>query len=620
MCGIAGIVGPRAADHAAAVSRMIGAMAHRGPDGEGLFVAPSGECVLGHRRLAILDLTPAAAQPMSSADGRFTFVYNGELYNFRELQHELEGQGERFTSTGDTEILLRLLSRSLEAVLPRLNGMFAFGLWDERERRLLVARDRFGQKPLYWASSGGLLIFASEVRALLESGLVARQIDREGMLSYLSYGAVQGPRTIVRSIALLPAASMLTVESDGPRVTRYWAPSADRSPASDLELREAFVRAVDRHLIADAPLGLFLSGGIDSSAITSAAARLRNASLTSLCVTFPDQPEQCEAAHARRVAQFAGTEHREIPISGSDLLALLPRALEAMDQPTGDGVNTFLVSHAARLAGIKCVLAGVGGDELFGGYSSFRDVARLLPLQRVNPTLRSGVASLLSWTDPFSRMPAKMIDLLDAPDGVVPLYLARRKTFSSRQLAALGPALVDGRWSAGVEDDELRDLERLVAGRHPYDAVGLLELTCYMREMLLRDADVMGMSRSLEIRLPFLDAEFATRALAQPPETRKPGRFPKQRFTDAIADLLPRATTRRRKQGFELPFQDWMLHDLRGQVKDGIEALAKMDLFAGAQVRSLWERFLVRPNEVGWFRPWSLFSLGGYLQRHRLAP
>src|SRR6478672_8701046 len=198
MCGIAGVVGPRAAEHAGAVSRMIGAMEHRGPDGDGLFVAPSGQCVLGHRRLAILDLTSAAAQPMTSADDRFTLVYNGELYNFRELQRGLEGQGDCFTSTGDTEVLLRLLSRSQEAVLPRLNGMFAFALWDERERRLLVARDRFGQKPVYWSWSNGLLVFASEVRALLESGLVARQIDRDGVLSYLSYGAVQGPRTIVR--------------------------------------------------------------------------------------------------------------------------------------------------------------------------------------------------------------------------------------------------------------------------------------------------------------------------------------------------------------------------------------------------------------------------------------
>jgi asparagine synthase (glutamine-hydrolysing) len=600
---------------------MIGAMEHRGPDGDGLFVSPSGCCVLGHRRLAILDLTKEAAQPMTSADDRFTLAYNGELYNFRELHDELEALGERFSSTGDTQTLLRLLSRSQETALPRLNGMFAFALWDERERRLLVARDRFGQKPLYWTSTDGLLIFASEVRALLQTGLVARQADREAVLSYLSFGAVQGARTIVQSIALLPAASMLTltVNLDGPRVTRYWEPTSYSAPCSDLELRDEFVRAVGRHLIADAPLGLFLSGGIDSSAITAAAARFSNSTLTSLCVAFPDQPGQSEALHARRVAQFVGTDHREIPVSGSDLLALLPRALEAMDQPTGDGINTFLVSHAAKLAGIKVVLSGIGGDELFGGYSSFRDVPRFLPLQRVTPKLRKRMSSLLALADPFSRTPAKMIDLLDAPDGIVSLYLARRKAFSSRQVAALAPTLVDGRWCAGVGEASLRALERLVAGRHPFDAVSLLELTCFMREMLLRDADVMGMSRSLEIRLPFLDSEFASRALALPSETRRPGRFPKQRFTHAIDDLLPRATARRRKQGFELPFKEWMLSDLRTQVKDGIEALARRKVFDGTRVRALWDKFLLRPDEVGWFGPWSLFTLGGYLERHRLA-
>ena len=619
MCGIAGIVGPGAAEHVDAVARMTAAMAHRGPDGDGLYSAPSGQCVFGHRRLAILDPSTSAAQPMRSRDDRFALTYNGEVYNYRELRRALESQGETFTSTGDTETLLRLLMTAGREAIPRLNGMFALALWDDRERRLLLARDRFGQKPLYLARVGALLIFASELRALLESGLVRRECDRQAVLGYLSFGATQGPATMVRGASLLPSASTLELYQGSVAVDRYWVPPRDKRNCSPDELREEFLAAVGRHLVSDAPLGLFLSGGIDSSAVTVAAAQFSSRALTTICVVFPDQPEASEAPHARRIAARIGSDHREIPIGGRELLALLPAALDAMDQPTADAINTFIVSHATRQAGIKVVLSGLGGDELFGGYPSFRDLPWLVQLARAPRAMRAAAAHFLALRDALDRTTAKLVDILQASADLVGVYLARRKTFSSRQVATLAPALIDGGWTAGVPPTRLPELHALVDGRELHDAIGLLELDCYMRDMLLRDSDVMGMNRSIEIRVPFLDTEFATRALQLESAARRPMHHPKWRFTEAMGTLIPRENIERRKQGFTLPFTHWMLDELRDEVEDGVAALATSGLCDEARVRQVWSRFRARPTEVGWARPWTLFILGRFLRQHRLS-
>ncbi len=621
MCGIAGIVGPSAADYHEHVGRMVKALEHRGPDGSGIYVAPSGNCVLGHRRLAILDVSTAAAQPMCSPDARFALSYNGEVYNFRELRRTLEQTGQTLTSTGDTEIVLHVLARSKAEGLAQLNGMFALALWDEVEQQLLLARDRFGQKPLYWARFGEHIIFASEVRALLASDLIPRHLDPAGVQGFLSFGATQGPSTIVRGVSLLPRASALnfTVRERASNVRSYWSPSHLERHADSALLRRSFMAAVERHLVSDAPIGMFLSGGLDSSAITAAAATLSRSRVTSLCVTFPDDPQASEAPHARRVAERFGTDHREIPVTAVEILRLLPTALDSMDQPTGDAINTFVVSHAARAAGLTVVLSGVGGDELFGGYPTFADIRRFVHVQRVPRSLRRQATRLLSINERFSRLPAKLIELLDAPAGVVPIYLARRKSFTSRQVAALAPALGRERWISGVPPERLAALEAVAVGRGVLDAVSELELEAYMGELLLRDADVMGMSRSLEIRLPFLDAELTDLALSFDESVREPGLYPKKWLADALGDLVPRENVERPKQGFAMPFERWMLHELRDQVSAGIDTIARHPLFDEARVREVWSRFRSRPEAIGFFRPWSLFILGRYLEQHQLV-
>jgi asparagine synthase (glutamine-hydrolysing) len=622
MCGIAGIVGKNATDHEDALRRMVDAMRHRGPDGEGYYRSPSGTCLLGHRRLAILDLSDAAAQPMVSPDAQYAFAYNGECYNFRPIRAELAGEGEAFASSGDTEVLFRLLRKRGRACLSGLNAMFAFGFWDEAQKTLLLARDRFGQKPLYYTHRGSLLLFASELRALLASGLVERRINPSAIRGYLAYGAVQGPETIVDGVRLLPAAHYLDYQAQGRESSgRYWTPPTDKQPLAPEMLRDRFCEAVERHLISDAPIGLFLSGGIDSSAIAAAAAKARpDNPPVSLAVIFPDDPSHSEQDHARRMARHAGTEHHEIPLTGSELLARLPSAIAAMDQPTVDSINTEVVSYAARCAGLKVALSGLGGDELFGGYPSFRDIPRLLPWLNALQPLMGKIVEGLSFSTPFSRRIAKLVDLLSCPDNPMAVYLARRRLFTSRQVQSLLPSIRGNGWSAGLPEEALHEMLRLMEQRDLPDAIGLLEMCAYMENMLLRDSDVMGMAHSLEIRVPFLDAEFAGAALRLDSGARVPSRIPKARLVRALGDWLPRENVERPKQGFTFPFVHWMQKELRGEMEGGLEALAaRCPLIAPGIARTLWHRFLARPDSVGWSRPWALYILSNYIMRNELS-
>jgi asparagine synthase (glutamine-hydrolysing) len=619
MCGICGIVGPDAVRHREVVQQMLNALSHRGPDGHGIYAAPSGLCVLGHRRLSILDLTDAASQPMLSTDSRFALSYNGELYNFADLKKETNS-GKPFLSTGDTEVLLRLLARHGRTILPRLNGMFAFALWDEQKKNLLLARDRFGQKPLYVVRVGSLTLFASEIRALLATGLVSGQADPLGVLGFLSYGAVQEPCTIVKGISLLPKATCRTVTVDGMGdPVSYWSPPSQKQEYSPDALRGTFESAVERHLISDAPIGLFLSGGIDSSAVTMAASRRSGGKVSTLTVIFPDQPGYSETAHARRVAALAGTDHHEVPISGEDILAALPGALGAMDQPSVDGINTYVVSLAARQTSLKSVLSGLGGDELFGGYPSFEDIPRVLRIRHLIKPFGAILQKMVAMGEDFSRTTGKILDLMSSTDDWEQTYLARRRLFSLRQIKRLVGNHINGSCTDGFERSRLQMLSGLLQGRTLPDAIGLLEMEVYMGETLLRDSDVMGMANGIEIRLPFLDTDFATYALSLPPEARIPDPFPKHLFVRAFANILPTENIRRSKQGFTLPFEEWLVNELRAEVEEGIAALAsRSSFFDGEGIHRLWQVFQQSPQQIGWQRPWALFVLSRYLNQHGL--
>ncbi len=621
MCGIVGIIGTEAARHRDVVRRMTTALRHRGPDGDGIYVSPSGRCVLGHSRLAILDLSKAASQPITTADDRFALSYNGECYNFRELRESLRRDGQKVTSSGDTEVVLRTLVSRGAATLPDVNGMFALAFWDDREGSLLLARDRFGQKPLYYAESNGLLLFASEVRALLESGLISRRADRDAVVGFLSFGSVQEPSTIVEGVSALAPGTSLAARPDGQRESNcYWTPPHEKRDCPPSELKHAFASSVGRHLLSDAPIGVFLSGGIDSSAIAAAAARVSSGTVKTVSVVCPDAPDLSEQKFARLVAEREGTEHCEVPFSASDQAELIPDAIAAMDQPTVDGVNTYVVSAAARQAGLKVSLSGLGGDELFGGYrGSFVNTLTMLRASKRLGALRRPASVALRRFGTFATRPSKLADMFSSPGDLVSAYLVRRKLFTSDQVGSMFPGLVVSGWCDGLPAGQFASMRRMVQSRADADAIGLLEMRRYMGQQLLRDSDAMGMAHGLEIRMPFLDTGFSASALMLDASARVPSSTPKQRFVQCLSDWLPSETARRRKQGFLLPIQQSMLGPVRAQVAD---CLGRMERFGSLVdmdvVRRQWHEFCRRPQRLGWTRPWSLFVLERYLAHWNL--
>ncbi len=610
MCGIAGIVGPHAEE--SAVRSMVGAMSHRGPDGRGFRSAPSQRCVLGHARLAILDTSEAGRQPMGTPDGRYWIAYNGEVYNHGALRARLQAQGERFSTSTDTEVVLRWLALQGAGGLSDLRGMFALALWDEREQVLLLARDSLGVKPLYvMRRLDGSLAFASEVRALLGASDAPRRVNPQGLLDYLSLGFVLEPDTIVQGVRSLAAGTFLGVDGRGQELRqglfREAFPSEPGVPVTPQEVRESFERAVRAQLMSDVPLGAFLSGGVDSSAIVGAMTAVPGQRVETLTVSFPDEPAWDESERAGRWARACGAVHHEVPMTGAAMLSLVPEAMACQDQPTVDAVNTLVVSKAAREAGLTVVLSGLGGDELFGGYGSFRQVPRARRMRRaLGPVAAVGAGVLRLGDRRWDARRAKLVDLLEGGSDIASVYGARRRLFTARQAQRLWP-------EAPVRSDARRLAAGQPAGLEARDAICWLESTVYMRNQLLRDADAMGMACSLEIRPPFLDEDLVALAWRAGPSWRDG----KRRLVGALGTLGPGDVLDHAKRGFTMPFDAWLRGPLRKQVHERLLALPPP--FDAHAVGELWARFEARPTRVGWARPWALFVLSGYLARHRLA-
>lgn len=632
MCGVAGIVGGRI--DPAALHRMQRRLHHRGPEGRGTWIDEG--VGLTHTRLRILDPTEAGAQPMWTPSGRFGIVYNGEVYGFRSLRSRLEGLGHTFHSDTDTEVVLHAWAQWGPEALDRLEGMFAFALWDRRERRLHLVRDRLGIKPLYWArTGGGTFVFASEVRAILASGLVERRLDRASLPFYLAQQTVPAPRTLVDGIRMLSPACRLHLDLRDGKATKpdhpcYWslleAAKSRRASVKGMDredavrgLRRRLEAAVRRRLVSDVQLGAFLSGGTDSTAVVGLMARASDSGTKTFTVAH-DEAQYDDASYARLVAEQLQTDHREIRIEEEELVHDVPFAVAAQDHPSGDGVNTWIVSKAAKEAGLTVALSGVGGDELFGGYPSFR---RISVLRKAAPVLsllpdavRRAFGTLATRMLPGVRS-EKLADLI-CTDGSVPeAYPILRRVFSPRQTNEL---LGRDHELSGEEYRLYRNSLRQAFQEHPSTPplarVSYAEVSCYMRDVLLRDTDQMGMAHSLEVRLPFLDREVLEYVVALPDAVREPSRPPKRFLAEAVDDFLPSAVARRSKQGFAMPFDRWMREALRGYCKDGLDCVADHEAFRSESVHRVWDAFL--DHRVPWSRPWLLVALGHWLDRERL--
>lgn len=637
MCGIFGYTTTKPdARRESALSEARRALAHRGPDDEGevLLTAGGVVCGLAHTRLSIIDLSPAGHQPMSTEDGRFTLTYNGEVYNHADVRRELEALGERFRSTSDTEVVLKAYARWGRDSLRRLRGMFAFGIFDAEQKSLVLARDRLGIKPLYYVTHDGGVTFASEVRALLAAGAAPRKLSPWAVESLLAYGSVSEPATILDRVRSLPPGCLLEHREGATSLARYWdippvtpeARGADAREVQEMTFAAAASRiqpilkdAVRMMLVADVPVGVFLSGGIDSSVIVALAAEASSRPVHTFTVTF-DEGEYSEAPFAAEVARRFGCDHHQVHLPASRVVRDISAAVAALDQPSADGVNTYFVSKAAKDAGLRVALSGLGADELFAGYSHFRSFNRMLTAARAaraaSPLVASARLALYAATDAAGAVPhraRKLLDALTTRGDPEAMYAVVRSMFTEGQRRALlDPGFVSEIMRAGVSVPETFDASSPGAPG-PIDAVNVLsalEISNYLKNTLLRDTDVMSMAHALEVRPPFLDHLLVEEILRVPGRLKLRAGESKPLLLAAVPGRLPAAVSRP-KMGFTLPFDAWFRGPLRGFMEGVLlgAPVRRLSFLRPRAVRALWSGFLRSPSLVSHARVWSIAAL-----------
>lgn len=584
MCGITAIFayGRGALPVDAGELRAIhGAMRPRGPDDEGTWFSPQRQVGLAHRRLAIIDLSAGGHQPMASEDGVCVLTYNGEIYNFHALRRQLEQEGRRFQSQSDTEVLLHLYERDGAEMVRHLRGMYAFALWDTRKGGMLLARDPLGIKPLYYADNGTTLRVASQVKALRAGGQAGTGASAAGHVGFFLWGHVPEPFTLYRDIHALPAGTTMWVDASGAsRPRQFWSVrdtlrAAAPKPLESGQLRSLLADSVRHHFVADTPVGLFLSAGIDSAVLAAFSAEEQGADLRTLTLGFDVRREEApdEAPAAGRLAHALGVRHETRSVTAADFANARDALFAAMDQPTIDGINTYFVARAAREIGLKVALSGLGADEIFGGYASFqqipRTVATLTPFRHL-PFLGRGFRLV---TAPALRRATspKYASLLEYGGSYGGAYLLRRGLFMPWEL----PRFLDGDmvregWRALAPLSALDDTTEGLST--PRQKITALETCWYMRNQLLRDADWAGMAHSIEIRVPFVDSVLieglsASLASSRPPEKRD--------MAAAVPRPLPAEIFARSKTGFVVPVRDWLSDRTDGVNERGLRGWAR---------------------------------------------
>jgi asparagine synthase (glutamine-hydrolysing) len=626
MCGIAGVLAEQEDLVREALPKMVRALAHRGPDdrGESYHRFGSRFLGLGHRRLSILDLSSAGHQPMVHPRSGSALTFNGEIYNFLHLRSRLQAEHE-FKSRSDTEVLLQALETDGTACLEQLQGMFAFGWYDARLNRLVLARDPFGMKPLYVYERGGLLLFASELRSVLESGLVPRRIDRRGMVCFLAYGAVQQPITLIDAVsAVRPGhAEIWRADRTGHESIRYFQfprPDPEWNESRAVEsVRSVLSDAVRDHLISDVPVGVFLSSGLDSTVVAALAARY-TPHMRSFTVGFTDQIDPSELEMAARSARVFGLAHTEVRINEPEARAQAVAWLDAIDQPSVDGLNVYVVAGAVRAQGIKVALSGQGGDELFGGYPSFEDLPRWELLGRWTGWLPAWSRRLLLWAALFRSSQSsrdKLADVQRSEGRLVDLYFHRRRLLSNRQMARLGfQADSLSLTPHFLPQEAMRDLPA-----HP-DRVWMiswLESQFYQGNMLLPDSDAASMAHGVEVRLPMLDRRVLEVVSSIPGAIRLPnGKANKHLLRRAFQPSLRPELLAQRKRGFTLPLDSWMRGELRPLCEEALEALREARVADRSGIEEVWQGFLRDTQGPTWSRALALVVLGRYLKKTRL--
>lgn len=640
MCGISGALFRRnsAFDAKTAVEATLGALRHRGPDGEGIVAIdlPSATGALGSTRLAIIDLSPAGSMPMSDARTGNIIVYNGEVYNFRELRKQLEALGEHFTSLTDTEVVLKAYGRWGPHCVDRFRGMYAFAIWDAQRRELFLTRDPVGKKPLYYAQRPDGVLFASELRALLATGCCDRRLDTAALSDFLFNGFCIAPRTPVQGIrSLLPGDRAFisedgillridhSLESDGMEGDR------DGPLPSIEELVACFDESVRLRLVSDVPLGAFLSGGLDSTAVVAAMVR-HAADVRTFSIGF-EEKQYDEADYAREVARRHNTRHHELRLGKEQFLSWLPDGLAAMDLPTFDGLNSYCVARAAKAEGLTVALSGIGGDELFGGYPFFRTVPWLSRLARLVNGLRLKRSTGLGILRPELRHLSgawKLLDLFDLDcreNRLIAAYQVAQMHFPSWIRARMQlrdePAIGEDRIGLPEEFSSFVSSE-LARTDDPVAGISALAARLFLGERCLRDTDQMSMAVSLEVRAPLTDRTFC-RLVRRIPGSKRCAQPPDKPFERALLQaLLGHEIPRRPKQGFSFPFDLWLRDRAVYGRLVGIMGDRKLVSNSGLNfdvIQDLLRCFESNGEGIRWSRIWSIFVITSWCDRNRVA-
>lgn len=613
MCGIAGIVCKSGNVIRDRLQAMTDALKHRGPD--------AGECLVegkfgfGHRRLSIIDLSEGANQPFVDVTGRYVIVFNGEIYNFKQVKSLLGDYP--FRTSGDTEVLLAAFARWGIGAIDHLEGMFAFAVFDRMSEKLTLVRDRFGVKPLYYFYNGNLLVFSSEIRSLLASGYVSKELDQHGLFEYFSFQSVGSPLSVVKGIKQLHAGHYLEYSSGGMEIRKYWYPYPhtviDEMDSGKIreKIRDLFFRSVEKRLIADVPIGAFLSGGIDSSAVVAVMAQVSSRSVNTFNVYFDDE-EYDESEFAELIARKYNTNHTAIHMHPEDFLHQLPSALAAIDSPSADGINTFVVSQAIRQAGIKVALSGLGGDELFAGYPVFRQysyITRFKGIWGVSTPLRSIIKALIGSGSSRKERIREILSMRNPSIGE--FYPISREIFAKGQIREYTCLDVDEtalEVSLRSEEEELDKLPIL-------SQVSVAEYLGYTQQTLLKDTDQMSMAHSLEVREPYFDHDLVQYVLGVA-DKHKTGSYPKALLVDALSPLLPLEVVARKKKGFSFPWEKWMRNELKDFCESRINSIMERGFMRQDKLASQWQRFLGGDGSVRWSEIWLFVVLEEWLRNN----
>jgi asparagine synthase (glutamine-hydrolysing) len=620
MCGISGIAGlDNEIQRNAVIRKMNDNMKHRGPDADGFYV--DTHVALGHRRLSIIDLSSSANQPFTDNSERYVLVFNGEIYNFREIKARLKDYA--FKTSGDTEVVIAAFDKWGPACLEHFKGMFAIALWDKKEKTLFLARDRFGVKPLYYYDNGGVLLFASEIRAILASGLVDHSLNEQALHDYLMFQSVVTPATLIKGIKQLPAGHYMIRQQGKADLKKYWSLTDNEGIIEEhsydeikKRVRELLYKSVERRLVSDVPLGTFLSGGIDSSIIAGVMAETNPEQTNAFTIAF-DEENYDESDYAELIAKKFNLNHTKVKLRAQDFLNELPTALDAMDSPSGDGLNTYVVSKAIRKSGIVVGMSGVGGDELFAGYPIFKQYLQLKKYGSLfkysSPVRRLVQPFFPVHNNKLSRL--KHLLQLKATEiaDVYPLFRQILSATDIEKLANINP-------QKGFPGHLQLALEEQRHSLKKYSFISQVSIADYMgytQHVLLKDMDQMSMASSLEVREPFFDTELVEYVL-RVPDKYKMGASPKSLLVDAAHPILPDIIINRRKQGFVLPYDHWIRNELSTFCKEKINSLSNRPIFNRKAILEYWQQYLNKQNNIRWTDIWILIVLENWLQKNNV--